>query len=99
MLNVKLYARLERVIAHTDEVERALGDIAFGITQKARSNLARHRKTGTHKITQTKGKVDHFVNLVGEAALSVENGHFTDPVATGEFRFIRGLNIVKDAIR
>lgn len=94
MENIRLNKSLEKVIAHGDEVERALGDIGFGVLQRARSNLAKHHKTGSHKITQTKGNVDHYINLEGEAALSVENGwHTSDGL------FVKGLDIVKGAIR
>jgi len=98
MEDIKLYARLERTIAHTDEVEAALGDHAYPILIRARANLARHTKTGEHKVTQTKGKVDHFVNLEGPAAMSVEEGHF---VNIGDYEvgeFVEGLHVLRDAI-
>lgn len=76
MKRVKLFANLEREIARSNEVEGILGDHAFEILVRGRANLARHTKTGKHKITQTKGKVDHYVNLEGPAAVSVELGHF-----------------------
>jgi hypothetical protein len=75
MEKIRLQKSLERTIAHTDELESQLGDIAYGITVRARANLAAHRNTGEHKVTQTKGRVDHYVNLVGPAALSIEEGH------------------------
>lgn len=71
----KIYDNLEKVIAHSDEVEGILGDEAFAITVRARGILSAHRKTGQHRITQTKGGVDHYVNLEGSDALSVELGH------------------------
>jgi hypothetical protein len=93
MEKVTLFKSLERTIAHSDEVDGILGDFGFEILGRARANLARHHKQGTHKVTQDKGRVDHFVNLEGPAALAVENGwHKKD----GEF--VRGLNIVKGAI-
>jgi len=95
MENIVLYRRLERNIAHTDEVEAALGDHAFVILAQARSILAGHRKTGEHKVTQTKGNVDHFVNLEGPAALSVEEGWHNERTGT----FVRGLDILKGALR
>lgn len=94
MHNIRLYARLERVIAHSDEVEGLLGDAAYLILQRSRSRLAAHRRDGDHKVTQSKGRVDHFVNLEGPAALSVENGFHH--AKTGEF--VRGLNILKGSI-
>lgn len=94
MEQIKLYKNLEKVIAHSDDTEQALGDHAFVILGKARGRLAGHRKQGTHKVTQTKGSVDHFVNLEGEAALSVENGWHTKSGG-----FVKGLDIVKGAIQ
>lgn len=99
MEKIRLFANVERVISHSDEVEAILGDAAFGVTGRARSNLAKHRKTGEHRITQTKGNVDHFVNLEGPAALSVEDGHFVGGQFQGdEPKFVEGLHILRDAI-
>jgi hypothetical protein len=99
MEDIKLYANLERTIARQDDTEAALGDEAFIITQRARAKLAEHRKTGTHKITQTKGNVDHYVNLVGgdeDDALALEEGHF---VAEATFMdYVDGLHILRDSI-
>lgn len=98
MEDIKLYKTMERTISHTDEVEAALGDHAYPILIRARALLDRHRKSGEHKITQTKGKVDHFVNLEGPAALSVEEGHFVNigDYAVGEF--VEGLHVLRDAL-
>jgi len=93
MEKIRLFRGLERTVSHSDDVEGILGDFAFEILGRARANLARHHKHGTHKITQDKGRVDHFVNLEGPAALAVENGwHKRDGT------FVRGLNILKGAI-
>jgi hypothetical protein len=93
MDKIRLFKNLERTIAHTDDVEGILGDFAFEILGRARANLARHHKHGTHRVTQDKGTVDHFVNLEGPAALSVENGwHKKDG------GFVKGLDILKGAI-
>jgi hypothetical protein len=84
MENVRIFSNAESIIAHSSELEEQLGDIAFErITVPARSKLARHRETGDHRITQTKGAVDHFVNLEGVAAMAVEIGHHN--VRTGKF--------------
>lgn len=93
MEKIKLYVNLERTIAHTQEMEQILGDAAFEITLKARERLAPHHKSGDHKITQTKGRVDHFVNLTGRAALSVERGWHDKQ---GEFH--PGLRILRGAL-
>lgn len=76
MHNINLARNLERTIAHSDELESQMGDITFErLTVPARSRLAGHRESGQHKITQTQGSVDHFVNLEGPAAMAVEVGH------------------------
>lgn len=84
MEKIRIFANAERTVAHLDELTAQIGDIAFEqLTVPARAKLARHRKSGDHKITQTQGRVDHFVNLEGPAALPVEVGHHN--VRTGEF--------------
>lgn len=93
MENIRLFRSLERTIAHSDEVEGILGDFTFEILGRARANLARHHKQGTHKVTQDKGRVDHFVNLEGPGALAVENGWHKKGGG-----FVRGLDILKGAI-
>lgn len=99
MEKVKIFANLEKEIAHSVETESILGDEAFQILGRARANLAKHKKTGEHRITQTKGKVDHFVNLEGPAALSVEEGHFVGGQYKGdEPKFVDGLHILRDAV-
>lgn len=103
MEKIRLRANLERVIAHTEELEAQMGDITYGITIRARANLAKHRRSGEHKVTQTKGQVDHYVNLIGPAALSLEEGHFVKGFyhgpGRGEWKFVQGLHILRDAIR
>jgi hypothetical protein len=100
MEKIRLYANLERTIAHTDELEAQLGDFAYTILIRARGNLARHHRRGEHRVTQTKGKVDHFVNLEGPAPMSVEEGHFLGGfyANTESIRFVEGLHILRDAI-
>lgn len=91
MEKIRLYANLERTIAHSEELEAQIGDITFDrLTVPSRARLARHRKTGNHRITQTKGTVDHFVNLEGEAAMAVEVGHHNK--RTGEF--VPGIHVL-----
>lgn len=93
MEKVRLFKGLERIIANGEEVEQILGDHTYGILLRARANLAAHREDGRHKITQTKGKVDHFVNIEGPAPLSVEEGYITR-----NGNIVKGLNILKEAI-
>lgn len=94
MEKIRLYKGLERTIAHSDEVERILGDAAYLILIRARARLTAHADArGRNKITQSKGSVDHFVNLEGPAPLATENGWHTNNGG-----FVRGLNILKGAI-
>jgi hypothetical protein len=91
MEKIKIFSKAERVVAHLPELEEQMGDITFDkLTVPARARLAGHRKTGNHKITQTKGKVDHFVNLEGTAALAVEVGHHN--IRDGEF--VPGIHVL-----
>lgn len=114
----KLYTNLENIIAHSDEVDRILGDIAFDHFLRAKERLARHhhglgkamgesnlklsksakRNLGIsdlseHRVTQTKGKVDHYINLEGPAAMSVEEGHHNH----WNGAWVEGLHIIKGA--
>jgi hypothetical protein len=93
-MDSRLFSNLERVVAHTEDVEAGVGDATFLVTQIARERLSRHRHLGEHKITQTKGKVDHYVNLVGPAAVSVELGHHNH----WDGSWVEGLHILDDAI-
>jgi hypothetical protein len=96
MEKIRLSKNLERIVAHLPELEEQMGDITYEkILLPARDNLARHHKTGAHKVTQTKGKVDHFVNLEGPASISVEEGHH----AAHSGKWVKGLNILKDTLR
>src|SRR5687767_4652986 len=91
MHNIRLNANLEKSIAHSAELEAQMGDITFEqLTVKGRARLAAHKVTGQHKITQTQGSVDHFVNLEGPASLAIEVGHHNK--RTGEFT--RGIHVL-----
>lgn len=91
MEKIRIFARAERTIARSDELEAQMGDITFErLTVPARARLAQHRETGDHKITQTQGSVDHFVNLEGEASLAVEIGHHQKN--SGEF--VPGIHVL-----
>ena len=95
---MKLYANLETVVARSDEVERDLGDRAFRVLQTARAKLAPHTKTGETRVTQTKGFVDHYINLESttpEVSMSIEEGHINKK--TGEF--VEGLHILRDSLK
>src|SRR5882672_1565902 len=97
MDDVRVYKTAEKSVALTQEVDEILRRHAGVIRSAAMARLARHRKTGTHKITVSKERIDHFVHLKGRAALSVEEGHWAGE--GGARRFVRGLDIVKGAIR
>lgn len=94
---MKVRLRAERTInrnaSHHPDVEAHLGDVAFGILERARAKLEEHRKTGAHKVTQTKGKVDHYVNLEGPSAPAIEDGHFAP-----NGRWVPGLRILRDSM-
>lgn len=92
MEKVKIYANLEKVVARTADVDAALRRQAAVIASSAQAELSRHRKTGEHHIERTKGLVDHYVNLVGPAALSVEEGWLTD-----DLTLVPGLHIMRKA--
>lgn len=89
MENVNLYKNLEKVLAQGDECQEHMTRHARVLASAAQARLARHHKTGTHGIVVRKGDVDHFINLEGPAALSVEVGHIAP---NGEF--VEGLHIV-----
>lgn len=91
MHNIRLRPNLERTIARSGELEEQMGDITFDrLFQPAVRRLASHRDTGKHKITQTKGTVDHFVNLEGVAAMAIEVGHHNH--RDGEF--VPGIHVL-----
>lgn len=97
MENIKLYANLEYQIAHSEEVEADLGDRAFRVALAARARLASHTRTGATHVTQTKGKVDHYVNLEStspEVSMSIEEGHVNK--RTGQM--VDGLHILRDSL-
>lgn len=75
---------MNHVVSHTPEARGAVRAEAGVVAGRAEGRLAAHRKTGKHRVTETHGDVDSFVNLEGPAVLSVEFGHmvkgkFEDP--------------------
>lgn len=77
-------------------VRRALRQEANEIESRAKARLAAHRHPGDDSraiITHTRGDLDHFINLVDPAALSIEFGHFTKDGSS----FVEGLFIVLGA--
>lgn len=67
---------MNRVVSHLEGVHNELGDVARRVEKQAERRLAMHRDTGDAKVTRTEGDVDWFVNLVDDAALSIEFGHW-----------------------
>lgn len=89
MRNVRVYPNHKRVIARHPDTQAALQRHSAVLASAARARLARHRKTGSHTIDVSSGRVDWFVNLRGVAAMSVEKGHHTQ-----DGTFVPGLNIL-----
>lgn len=96
LLKFTLYKSLERTVAHGDDTQGHLTKHARVLASAAQARLARHRKTGEHQITVAKGSVDHFVNLVGPAAMALEEGHFVDNgEVDASVTYVPGLRILK----
>lgn len=53
----------------------AVREKATELAEQAEVKLASHRKTGEAHIEVTHGRVDSYVDLVSDAALSIEYGH------------------------
>ncbi len=73
---------IQKFIAITEPVQAELAIQAGVIAVKAEKLLEEHRETGNAKIIVERGdKVDYYVSLVDEAALSIEFGRegFIDP--------------------
>lgn len=67
--------RCNDIVAHLDEVTRAVSNAANERAQVARGVLAAHRKTGASHIDVSHGDVDSFINLHDPLdALAVEFG-------------------------
>lgn len=95
---MKVYLKPERAVnrlaSREPETQAALKQAAAEIAAKARANLAAHRETGRHVITTTKGVVDHYINLEGPSAVSVEFGHHDK--RTG--KWVEGIRVLRDAL-
>jgi hypothetical protein len=64
-----------RIAAREPGVRKAVRAKAGELAGRARAVLAAHRRTGATQIEVTHGKVDAFVSMVGEGAISIEYGH------------------------
>lgn len=67
--------RLNYVVAHHVETQAELEIKASALAAKAESILAAHRDTGASQITHERGKVDHYVVLTDDHAISIEYDH------------------------
>jgi len=74
MENVRVYKNLNRTIARHVDTQAALEAVQAERAARAEARLAQHRKTGTHRVTTSRGQVDRFVSLEGPAALSLDVG-------------------------
>lgn len=86
---------LNRKIAKLAGVQAELSLHQHEIEARAQALLASHHKTGEHQITTSEGKVDHYVNLEGPAALSIEEGHFNG--YKGKRKYVEGLHVLTRA--
>ena len=85
------------IVARHPDVKKTVNDKAQELAGRARSLLAAHRVTGETKITVTRGRVDSFVSMVGEGALSIEWGHGEYSYKGREVGASQGLYIITRA--
>jgi hypothetical protein len=64
-----------RIVARHPGVKKAVRAKAEQLGGRARGLLGVHRATGATRIEVSSGKVDSFVSMVGEGAISIEYGH------------------------
>lgn len=94
LLNEK---KMNKTISHEKGVVGAVRGAAQELGGIVSGRLAPHRKTGHAHIEVTHGKVDAYVSLVDEAALSIEFGHYMGREELGtKRRFIPGLHLFID---
>jgi hypothetical protein len=65
---------LDRAIAHAPEVKRAVLAVGRAVEARARARLAGHRRTGAARIEAHREDTDYVIELVDDAALSIEFG-------------------------
>lgn len=89
---------MNRVVSHLDGVHASVGDVARRVKGNATARLAIHQKTGAAHVTISDGKVDWFVNLEDEAAMSIEFGHWVEgKYKTDKPKYVQGLYILSRA--
>lgn len=89
---------MNRVVSHQEGVHGELGDVARKVAGNATARLAIHKKTGAAQVTITQGKVDWFVNLDDDAAMSIEFGHWVKgKYERSKPQYVQGLYILSRA--
>lgn len=87
--------RANTILANLSGVQSALDRNARRMSGVARGLLGRHRKTGSHQIEVTSGKVDRFVSLVGPGAVALEKGH----IDARSGKHVDGIHVLEQAAR
>lgn len=90
---------VNEIVSHLPGVISAVRRTAEKIGARAEARLAAHRYTGAASVSVTYGKVDAFVNLDDEAAMSIEFGHFLVHYGKQTPVYIPGLYIVTGAAK
>lgn len=89
---------MSKHLAMEPTVQQTLRAASLRILQKAEGLLAMHRDEGDHSIeyerikSEKYGHIDHYVSMVGPAAVSVEFGHVKK-----NGRWVQGLYIITRA--
>lgn len=89
--------QMNKTISRLPGVKASVRAVADEIGVIANARLLPHRKTGAAHIEVKSGRVDSWVSLVDEAALSIEFGHYLgrEELGTGR-KFIQGLHLFID---
>lgn len=89
---------MSKHLAQEPKVQQTLKAASIRILMRAEALLAMHRDEGDHQVeyerikTNKFGHIDHYVSLIGPAAVSVEFGHVTQ-----NGRWVQGLYIITRA--
>ena len=100
MAQVRLKGKkyINTVVSHEKGVKDSVHDeaVMIGARAEARLNMAKHR-TGAAQIKVEQGRVDSYVVLDDEAAMSIEFGHWLTYFGEETPRFIPGLYVLTGA--
>lgn len=89
---------VNRIVSHEPGVRAAVADAALEIASDAEGRLARHYKSGEHRIEVEQGRTDAYVWLVGQGALGVEFGHWVKGAYESDPpKYAEGLYIISGA--